>query len=347
MQMVPAGVKFQRIGQIVDQDLLDPTLVRHHDEMLAHALKLDLQAQAQFVHAGSPDARNGVQPLAQIDRGEAQIDLAGLDLGDVQGAVQQAQQHPPGLGHVVDHGGLGLGSTTAAQHLGQAQDDVQGGADLVADHGQEAGLGPVGPFGGGAVGLGLGQGGLKLARAFGQGHHQFDRLAIAAPLAPGGGDDAQDEHADGDLDPRGRLGLVGGEDHGRDGRRDDGGGETAPADVHLKGADHQIAGQQQAQIVEIVGLGMPDRENEQGVVRGEAEGDGLGAEPETPLGPRGAGAGASGLDDVPEHQVEAELEDREIGRPTPADHPPAHDHDRGDSDQPHREHVPVTVGIGF
>ena len=104
-----AGCQLQGVGQIVDQNLLDAGLVGQDDEILRQALKLDLEGQAQFVDARAPHPGDGVDSLADVDGGETEIGVSGFDPRDVEGAVEQTQQHAAGVGHVVDHGGLGPG----------------------------------------------------------------------------------------------------------------------------------------------------------------------------------------------------------------------------------------------
>ena len=86
----------------------------------------------------SPDRR------PQREVGRVQLQLAGLDLGEVEQVVDDAEQ-------VVGRGldrlqalPLVLGQRRVEGQLGHAEDGVHGGADLVADVGQELVLGPVG-----------------------------------------------------------------------------------------------------------------------------------------------------------------------------------------------------------
>jgi len=84
-------------------------------------------------------------PEIKVDRLE--VELAGLDLGDVQDVVDDEQQV---VGRVPD--GLQVVALLALEaglqgYLGHADDGVHGRADLVAHLGQELALGPVGGFG--------------------------------------------------------------------------------------------------------------------------------------------------------------------------------------------------------
>ena len=120
----PAGVADQGVGHVrlhlVDQ--LQPLLVGPHGQ------------GAQ----GVPDRR----PQGEV--GGDQLQLAGLDLGEVEQVVDDAQQ---AIGRRLDRLQalpLVLVQGRVEHELGHAEDGVHGGADLVADVGQELVLGPVG-----------------------------------------------------------------------------------------------------------------------------------------------------------------------------------------------------------
>ena len=86
----------------------------------------------------SPDRR----PQGEV--GRVQLELAGLDLGEVEHVVDDAEQ---GVGRRLDRLQvlpLVVGQGRVEGQLGHAEDGVHGGADLVADVGQELALGPVG-----------------------------------------------------------------------------------------------------------------------------------------------------------------------------------------------------------
>ncbi len=79
--------------------------------------------------------------LRQIDRGEVELELAGLDLGDVEEVVEQAERIEPTLMDVLDIAPVACvadGTEPFLQHqLGEAEDRIERRADLVADLGEE------------------------------------------------------------------------------------------------------------------------------------------------------------------------------------------------------------------
>jgi hypothetical protein len=102
---------------------------------------------------------------------------AGLAAGDVEHLVDQAEQVLAGRDDVVDALGLLSAELLEPEELGEAEDGVEGGAELVADPGQELALGPVGLVG---VASGLLQGLLGMAALGDVGDHAHlaDRPAV-------------------------------------------------------------------------------------------------------------------------------------------------------------------------
>ena len=87
----------------------------------------------------------------RIDRsrevGLVQLELAGLDLGEIEQVVEDTQQT---VGRGLDGFQvlpLVLRQGRVKSQLGHAEDRVHGGADLVADVGEEIVLGTVGRLG--------------------------------------------------------------------------------------------------------------------------------------------------------------------------------------------------------
>ncbi len=76
-----------------------------------------------------------------------EIDLAGLDLGEVQELVDQEQQGLAGGLHRIDIGGLLRGERGVEQQAAHADDAVERRADFMGRHGQEARLGAIGRIG--------------------------------------------------------------------------------------------------------------------------------------------------------------------------------------------------------
>ena len=77
------------------------------------------------------------------------LDLAGLDLGEIENVVDQVEQVlAAGMDGVEIFAALFLAlGEAAAQHVGEADDRVHRRADFVAHAGQEFALGAVGGFG--------------------------------------------------------------------------------------------------------------------------------------------------------------------------------------------------------
>ncbi len=93
-----------------------------------------------------------------------QLELAGLDLRQVEHVVEDGQQHVARLPDDVEPVLLGSRQPASGHGLGHAEDAVQGRADLVAHIGQELGLGPVGGLGRGPRGPRRGVGPLERLR---------------------------------------------------------------------------------------------------------------------------------------------------------------------------------------
>ncbi len=94
--------------------------------------------------ARSLEHRDGAaEDLGNRDLRELELHAAGLDLGEVEDVVDQREQMPSGLEHVVDVGELAfveLAEHLLVQHLAEADDRVQRRAQLVRHRGQEVGL---------------------------------------------------------------------------------------------------------------------------------------------------------------------------------------------------------------
>ena len=99
--------------------------------------------------------------VAHRDRRRVQLHPPALDGGEIQHALDHFQQMPPGLHHRADARILLRGQPAFdAQQFGVAEDAVERRAQFVRHHGDEAGLGLVGLFGGFLGGAQFGFGGL-------------------------------------------------------------------------------------------------------------------------------------------------------------------------------------------
>ena len=87
------------------------------------------------------DGRRDVADQAgHVERLQEQLHLAGLDLGEVEDVVDQAQQVPPGRVDLLEVGheaGLAQVFQLLLEHLGVADDGVERRAQLVGHVGQE------------------------------------------------------------------------------------------------------------------------------------------------------------------------------------------------------------------
>ncbi len=90
---------------------------------------------------------DGPQDLSHPRRRLGQLQLAGVQLGEGQEVAQQGVQSRRRLQYGADDLLLAGIEAPPLQRLGQAQHPVQGGADLVAEVGQEVALGLAGGFG--------------------------------------------------------------------------------------------------------------------------------------------------------------------------------------------------------
>ena len=100
-----------------------------------------------------------------------QLELSGFDLRHIEHVVDQAEQVLAASVDVLDIGHVAAGREgpegSLPHHVGEADDGVQGRAQLVAHIGEKTAFGAVGGFGGG---LGLGQFGLVAALIGDVGH---------------------------------------------------------------------------------------------------------------------------------------------------------------------------------
>src|SRR3546814_6015951 len=89
--------------------------------------------------------------LARVDFFEGSIQLAGFHLGEIKQIVDDAQQVGAGVmndGRVVLVPAIAQGpEMLVAQQLREAEDSVQGRAELMAHLCEEGGLGPAGRLG--------------------------------------------------------------------------------------------------------------------------------------------------------------------------------------------------------
>ena len=106
---------------------------------------IDFQAQIDLalLGLGREEPEDVAHQLLEAEIPRAQCQAAGLDPGQVEDVVDQDEERLGGGADQLHLVALGGGETAPEQQLGHAEDAVHGGADLVADVGQEPALGAV------------------------------------------------------------------------------------------------------------------------------------------------------------------------------------------------------------
>ena len=132
--------ELDRIAQQVEQDLPQPQRIAAHPARHAGGDAVMERQPALARHR--PHQRGDiVQQRMQVELDLLQLQLAGFDLGQVQRIVDQAQQMRAGALDGVGITLLPLVQRRGLQQFGHAQHAGHGRADLMAQRGQETGLG--------------------------------------------------------------------------------------------------------------------------------------------------------------------------------------------------------------
>ena len=126
----------------------------------AQQARVDVDVQTQTLGLGhlAADVGDTVKDAGEMEVGLFQDELSGLDLGEVENVVDQAQQVLAREMNLLEAVALVLRSTAVERQVGQADDGVHRRADLVAHVRQEIALGMAG-------GLRQARGGLQRLRA--------------------------------------------------------------------------------------------------------------------------------------------------------------------------------------
>ena len=151
--------ELEGVAHQVDDDLPQPAVVAH--QQVGH-VGMDVVGQLQILLVGAQGERlhRVAEALPQVERLALQVQLAGLDLREVQDVVDHRQQCLAGITHGGEELAL-LGRQLALQHqFGHADHGVERRADLVAHIRQERALRPAGGLGSvlGPQQLGIGAG---------------------------------------------------------------------------------------------------------------------------------------------------------------------------------------------
>ena len=144
--LAPLG-ELDRVADQVDEDLPQRGRGRPPGRP-ARRPRRGRPAPAPSCGRGGQRGHGVVERVAQVEVDGLQVELAGLDLGEVEDVVDHRQQV---IGRELHHPevlALLGGELGVQRQLGHADDAVHGRADLVAHVGQELALGPVGGLGG-------------------------------------------------------------------------------------------------------------------------------------------------------------------------------------------------------
>ncbi len=176
------GSEFNGVGGQIEEDLADPAGISHKalgDVRVAVGNQLEVFALGGFHHQSGHLFHQG----PWIEGADVQVNLAGLELGEIEDVVDQAKQDLPGALDSLGVLALGFAELGVHHERGQANDRVERGADLVAHGGKELGLEAAG-FQCGLAGVqefGLGR--FALGDVAGDGCHSVDAVGT-----PDGGD---------------------------------------------------------------------------------------------------------------------------------------------------------------
>ena len=135
------GRELHRVREQVEDDLPDPPLVPRDDVEAAVPVERDLDAFGRGLLTNHRDA--ALEGVLERERRDLQLDLAGLDLGQVEDVVDEGQQVVPRGEDVVEVLGLlrvHVADHSLAQHLREADDRVERRPQLVRHVGEEVRL---------------------------------------------------------------------------------------------------------------------------------------------------------------------------------------------------------------
>ena len=140
------GSEFHGVAEKVDEDLLEPERIGHQIGKVRHDVGFNLHVFLAGLRFNDQEA--GLEDGGDADGFQIDGEFAGLNLRDIENAVDQGEEM---FGGLADIGGVlfdffraryGLGG----EHVGKADDGVQGRAQFVAHVGDELGLGLGGQF---------------------------------------------------------------------------------------------------------------------------------------------------------------------------------------------------------
>ncbi len=144
---LPLRGEFNGVAHEVDEDLAHTTRIAY--EAIGHiGVHMVDDLEILLLRPHRERLHGGAEAIAQPEGQRLEIQLARLDLREVQDVVEQPEQ---GVGGVFDGGQKLLlvgGEVGVEREFGHAEDAIHGGPNLVAHVGQKLALRPIGGFGG-------------------------------------------------------------------------------------------------------------------------------------------------------------------------------------------------------
>ena len=146
------GGELHGVAGQVEEDLPDPGAVAAH-QVGQPRVALGDELEALRVGGRRDQVGGLLDDVDDLDVADLELQAGALHAGEVEDVVDQVEQHPAGAVHALGVLPLPLVEVGLHQQLGEADDAVHRGADLVAHGRQELGLGAGGLERGVARGL--------------------------------------------------------------------------------------------------------------------------------------------------------------------------------------------------
>ncbi|MNZ83095.1 hypothetical protein D3C78_1018150 [compost metagenome] len=143
---LPLFGELQRIADQIDQDLPDPGRIARDLQGLHAVGKLQFKAQAALSGAVGEGLGAAADQFGEVERDVFQFQRRALDAREIEDVVDHLEQVFGGLRCQCGVLGLLRRHLGGLQQLQHAQHAVHGGAQFMAHHCQEVGLGAVGLF---------------------------------------------------------------------------------------------------------------------------------------------------------------------------------------------------------
>ena len=138
--------EFHSIIDIVDQDLPQPQRVPN--QTVRHIGRhLNVQLESLGTGFSGCQVDDVADHVVKLERNPLNLQLSGLNLGDIQNVVQHGQKMLPRLLNFFDMIELARRQIGLAHQVGHADDGVHGGSDFMAHIGQKIAFGLAGRIG--------------------------------------------------------------------------------------------------------------------------------------------------------------------------------------------------------